>query len=241
VVVRVHAGETRYDQYEPSALPPLLQGNKGFGVFTQGLGFSEKVPGSQWLEGHRVDREPGPAERQISVLFSAHGRTYELAVRYPLGFDAPQPLLTAYTAIVEGFRLDAPPGPTPTPPAKQALGAGPFLRKEEALARARDSAGNEVEPLASELVSEGQARRISRSCETFFGHPDGVWLLTVRGQFEGRTRTLRLYLDAQSGEQLCGEEVDLEATPWPTLPPGTTATPAPRSPSSSAVPTVVRP
>jgi len=32
-------------------------------------------------------------------------------------------------------------------------------------------------------------------------------LLTVRGTYEGRTRTLDLFLDATTGAQLCGEEV----------------------------------
>ncbi len=225
VVVRIHIGETRYDQYDLASIPPLMQGSTGFGVFEQDYVFDEAD--SQHLAGYQVDREAGPSERSVSVLFNGGGRTYELALTYPLGFDAPQPLLTAYSAIVAGFRLDVPPGPTPTPPVRQSLGAGPFLSKDEMSARVRESNGRETELLDAKLTSEAEARQLADACNTFMGHPDGVWVITVRGAFEGMPRTMRLFLDAASGEQLCGEEINLNATPWPTMPPGTTATPVP--------------
>ena len=237
VVVRVHAGETRYDQYDPVSAPPLLQG-EGFGVFEQGWTFGEGSMDSQHLAGYRVDREADPSERAVSVLFSANGHTYELALRYPLGFDAPQPLLTAYSAIVEGFRLDVVPGPSPTPPVKQTLSAGPFLSQDEVLARAREREGQEIELLDAQLVSEAEARRGADACGTFFGHPEGVWVLAVRGTFEGAIRTMLLFLDATTGEQLCGEEINPEATPYPTLPPGTTATPVPTVPPETPTPSL---
>jgi hypothetical protein len=225
VVLRVHAGEIRYDQYDPASLSPLLQGDS-WGVFEQGWAFGEQVD-SQHLSGFDVERQAGADQRSAAVLFGANGYTYELALTYPTGFDASQPLLTAYTAIVEGFRLDTPPGPTPTPPIKQALGPGPFLSLDEVLAQVREREGQDVELLYAMLVSEAEARSRADACNTFTGHPDGVWLLTVRGYFEEMTRTLNLLLDAASGEQLCGEEIMLEATPLPGLPPGMTATPAP--------------
>ncbi len=225
VVVRVHVGETRYDQYDSASIPPLMQGNAGFSVFEQDYVFDQAD--SQHLAGYQVDREAGPDKRSVSVLFSSGSHTYELALTYPLGFDAPQPLLTAYSAIVVGFRLDAPPGPTSTPPVKQSLGAGPFLSQGEALAHVRERNGHETELLDAKLVSEVEARKLAEACNTFMSHPDGTWVLTVRSVFEGMTRTMRLFLDAVSGEQLCGEEINLNATPWPTMPPGTTATPVP--------------
>jgi hypothetical protein len=112
LVVRVHAGETHRDPHDPAYTPPLLEG-EGHGPMEQGQALGEEIMDSQHLAGYRVDREAGPGERAVSALFSAHGRTYELALRYPIGFDASQPLLTAYSAIVEGFRLDTPPDPTP--------------------------------------------------------------------------------------------------------------------------------
>jgi hypothetical protein len=226
VVVRVHTGETHYDQYDSASMPSLMQEATGFGVFEQDMVFDNKVD-SQRLAGYQVDREAGPSERSVSVLFSGGGRTYELALRYPVGFDAPQPLLTVYSAIVVGFRLDVPPGLTPTPPVKQALGAGPFLSKDEALTRFRERNGRETELLDAKLTSEAEARELADACNTFMGHPEGVWVLTIRGVFEGMTRTMRLFLDAVSGVQLCGEEIHLNATPWPTMPPGVTATPVP--------------
>jgi hypothetical protein len=226
VTVRVHSGETHYDQYDSASMPPLMQGFSSFGLFNQDMALGSDAD-SQHLAGYHIDREAGRGERSVSVLFSGGGRTYELALTYPLGFDAPQPLLTAYSAIVVGFRLDVPPGPTPTPPVKQSLGAGPFLTKAEILTRIRERNGRETELLDAKLTSEAEARQLAEACDTFMGHPDGVWVLIVRGVFEEMTRTMRLFLDAMSGDQLCGEEIILNATPYPTLPFGTTATPVP--------------
>lgn len=206
VTIRVHEGETHYDQYDPAATPPFLQG-ESWGVYSQGAAFAQPAEGSQGLAGYRVDRRESHRERTVSVLFSAHGRTYELGLRYPTGLDSPQPLLTAYTAIVEGFRLDVAPGPTPTPPVRQSLGAGPFLSQEEALASLCEAEGLELELLSARLAPEVEARRWAGPCATFAGHPEGVWLLTVRGQFEGQARTILFFLDATSGARLCGEEV----------------------------------
>ena len=111
VWVRVHTGETRYDQYDPGSIPALLDGDS-FGIFEQGWAFDGQGEG-QHLAGFQVERLASSTEQAVSVLFSANGYTYELALRFPLGFDAPQPLLTAYTVIVEGFRLDTPPVPHP--------------------------------------------------------------------------------------------------------------------------------
>ena len=189
---------------------------------------------SQHLDGYQVSHDEDPTERSVSVLFSGGGHTYELTLRYPLGFDAPQPLLTAYSIIVERFQLDVRPDPSPTPPVKQVLGADPFLSQDEALAHVRDSEGREVVLREAKLVSEVEARQAADACNTFESHPDGVWLLTVRGVFEDQTRTIRMYLDATTGEQVCGEEIILNATPWPTLPPHATATSLP--PSSTSIP-----
>ncbi len=114
VTVQVHLGETRYDARLAGPLPPLLQG-EGWAGYRQGHAFGGRIPG-QGLAGYAVDRRTLPDERTVAVLFNGGGRTYELTLRYPLGFDAPQPLLTAYTAMVEGFRLDGWPGPAPTSP-----------------------------------------------------------------------------------------------------------------------------
>ena len=205
VAVRVYEGETWYDQYEPASIPPLLQGD-AFGLFEQGWVWDDQMS-TQGLAGYTVERDcrqDGAECRMVKALFSGNGYTYELALTYPLGFEAPQALLTAYTAMVEGLRLDPPPGPTPTPPIRQELGPGPFLSQEEALAAVWE--GQVAELLEARLVSEAEARRQSDACNTFTGHPDGVWLLQVRGTFEGSERTMLFFVDAVSGAQLCGEE-----------------------------------
>jgi hypothetical protein len=223
VSVHVYDGETHYDQYEadPAKISPLLQG-VGWGVFEQGWSSldpaGDESPG---LAGYFVEREDAPPDaRSVAVLFSGGGYTYELALTFPTGFAASQSLLTGYTGLVQGFRLNVNPGPTPTAPVRQDMGAGPFLTEAQALAAAEQRAGNALELIAAELVPEAEARRQAEACNTFMGHPDGVWVLTVRGPFEGQTRTMRLFLDAVSGEQLCGEEIVPPAgTPLP-LPPG---------------------
>ena len=225
VWVRLHVGEMRYDPYDPGSTPPRLQG-ESFGVYEQGWAFGQDLVESQHLSGYRVDRPGTAGEREVAVFFSGGGRTYELGLRYPQGFDAPQALLTAYSALVEGFRLDTAPGPSATPPVRQELGPGPFLTQDEALARLRQRNGEGIELLAAELLPEAEARRRAGACGTYTGHSDGVWLLTVRGTFEGTPRTMRFFLDAVSGAQLCGEEIGPNAAPQPTLAPGATATPA---------------
>jgi hypothetical protein len=235
VRVRIHAGETHLDQYDPASTPPLLQ--HGMGQFEQGL-FGAQNPDSQHLTGYLTWPEAAAGRSSIAVLFNGSGQTYELELTYPLGFDAPQPLLAIYSAIVEGFRLGVLPGPSPTPPVKQSLGAGPFLSRDQALVRAREQLGSEIELLDAQLMSEAEARRLS-DCG-IEGHPDGVWLFIVRGFFEGSTRTLRQFLDATTGENLCGEEIAPSATPLPTLPPDLTPTPV-STPSPGVTATPARP
>lgn len=234
VQARVHAGETWYDQYDPSSLPALLQGAKSFGVFKQGWAFNQRQLTPHPLAGFEVEGQPSPTEWEAAVLFSGNGYTYELALRFPLGFDASQELLTTYTAIVESFQLDVQPGPTPTSPVKQNLGPGPFLTADEAFTRIQEKGESEgIELISARLVPEAETRVPWSPCSTFFGHPDGVWLLTVHGTFDGLARTMLYYVDAMTGESLCGEEITPDATPWPTMPPGTTATPVP---TETAVP-----
>jgi hypothetical protein len=245
VLVRVHDGEIRYDQYDPAVLPPLLQGAQSWGQFRQGgWPYDQAAPASQGLDGYQVQRYPagaGASDNSISVLFAANGRTYELALTYLVGFGASSALLADYTAIVQGFRLDKLPGPSPTPPVNQELGQGPFLSEEQALARARERSGGPLDDIGGRLVPEAVARSSVGPCSTFTGHPEGVWLLMVYGEFEGQKRHMRLLLDARTGEQLCGEEVQPD-TPMPPNPPGTTPTPVPtETPAPTLMPGIEPP
>ncbi len=226
VKVTVHPGETHEDIYNPASLPSLLKGGS-WGVFGQGGMFGGTLE-TQQLDGYFVEREPSASEREDGVLFSGSGRTYELSLRYPVGFDAPQPLLTAYTIIVQGFRLDVLPGPSPTPPVKQTLGKGPFVSRDEAVARAKEHMQQDFTLLKALLVPEVEVRRPDNACTaTIEGHFDGIWELTVKYIREETEFTAQWFLNATNGEWLCGEEISSNVTPYPvTVPPGA-PTPAP--------------
>ena len=136
VTMRVYDRETWYDQYKPASIPPLLQGD-AFGLFEQGW-VSGGMTGTQGLAGYTVERscqQDGADCRTVNALFSGNGHTYELSLTYPLGFEAPQALLAAYTTIVQGLRLDPPPGPTPAPPIKQPVTAPVDEQKEAPVER----------------------------------------------------------------------------------------------------------
>jgi hypothetical protein len=229
VLLRVHHGETWYDWLAPAVRPPILEGADAFGPYSQGS-FPAMGP-SQGLSGYQVSRRFG-REAEQAVLFNGGGRTYELVVRFPLGYDVPQPLLTAYTAIVASFALDQAPGPTPTPPIRQTLGPGPFISQEQALELTVERHGGPLDLVTARLVPEAAARSLSGLCGHFNGHPDGVWLLNARGDFQGRQMEYRFYVEATTGAPLCGEPADAPR-PFPTWTPGgrptryATATPVP--------------
>ncbi len=214
VTIRAHDGETHHDPYELERLPVLLQG-RNWGILAQNSILGEESGAGQDLFGYRINRE-GSAERTVAVLFSGQGKTYELSVRYPLGRAASQELLTAYSAIVAGFRFAAPPAPSPTPPVRQAVGEGPFLSEEEALESACEGVAQDLVPLQMQLLSEAEARRLAGLCDDFQGHYDGVWSLALRTSVAPRTKTLRLFVDANTGRELCREEVEAASVPEPT-------------------------
>jgi hypothetical protein len=110
------------------------------------------------------------------------------------------------------------------------------LSQDEALAQVLEGEG--VELLNAELTSEAEARRRADACGTFMGHPTGVWLLLVRGTFEGMMRTMHFFIDASSGEQLCGEEIMPTLPPTETSPAGPSPTPGPESPTRIVIPTI---
>ncbi len=203
VVVRVYAGETRYDPSLPASQPPLLAG-RGMSPFTQRGLFPGEPEGAR-LQGYWVDGPLEPGARTTAVVFSGHGRSYQVWLRYPVGLEAAQPLLDSYASIVEGFRLDVPPEPTPVP-VKQVLGPGPFLSQQEALAQASARASGPLDLVEARRVPEAEARRVPGPCRGFFGgHPDGVWLLTVREAAGDGAPTRLLMVDATTGEQLCSQ------------------------------------
>ena len=216
MTIRTYPGETHHDPYEPTPGPPLLQG-RPWSLFAQALASSPGGAATQGLAGYRVEHAEEQGRYMTSVLFSAHGRTYELSLHYGLGFGALQPALDAMAGVVAGFALAVPPEPSPTPPVRQALGPGPFLTEEDALAAGCGCLNGEIDAvLAQQLMSELQARQIGNSCAGFGGHTDGVWTLTVKTALAVRTGALRLFLDAATGRELCREEVDPRALPTPT-------------------------
>ena len=234
LTIGVHGGETHYDEYNPSAFPTLMQGNGGMGIFSQDHLFSEENLDTQHLDGYSLERDAPPGEHASAVLLSGGGHTYELTLRFPTGFEVSQRLLTTLTAMVAGFRLDAAPGPSPTPPIKQVLGKGPFISLDEAVAKARkQSAENFPEAqnfslVEAKLLPEAQARRDNPGCNgDMEGHFDGIWMLKVKYTREGSEFTSNWFLNATNGEWLCGEEISSNATPFPITPPPGAPTPAP--------------
>lgn len=213
ISLRTHPGQTHHDPYEPEPGPPLLQGRR-WSLFTQDSAVADG-PATQGLAGYRIDGTEGSDGQVSTVLFSAHGRTYELSLHYRAGLGALQPALDSFSAVVAGFSLAAPPEPSPTPPVRQALGSGPFLSEEKALSAGCGCLKDQIEAvLAQRLLSEAQARQLG-PCSTFRGHTDGVWALTVRSPLAARTGTLLLLLDAATGRELCREEIDGQALPTP--------------------------
>ncbi|HOG48459.1 MAG TPA: L,D-transpeptidase [Anaerolineae bacterium] len=209
ITVRVYPGETHHDPYEPDSLPALLVA-QSWSVLAQSTVLGPDAT-TQGLYGYRIDREEGPAERSVAVLFSGHGYTYELGVHYPLGFAASQPLLDVFSAVVAGFGLNAPLTPSPTPPVRQALGRGPFLSEEDAVKAACGCLRQEIDAVvAQQLVPEAEARRLGTPCATFRGHNDAIWAITVETPLAERTGNLRLLIDAATGRELCREEITPE-------------------------------
>jgi hypothetical protein len=238
IIMRVHAGETHTDPYDASSLPDRIKRRNradDSGFFAQDQ--IQVVGGSngQHLQGFWVERVLDPSVHTMTVLISAHGRTYEITVRYSIGLRADQSLLDTYALVLDRFHLDAPPEPSPTPPIKQAVGQGPFLSQDEAVAAMRRKHGDVFDLLEAKLVSEAEMRQNGgqSTCSSFFGHPDGVWMLRVRAEIDGARRVLLWGLDATTGDKLCGYELSLEtpipgtAQPVETVPP---AYPEPAAP-----------
>ena len=72
------------------------------------IGFGAVGAAANTYRGSVVERAVGNGASTVSVLFDTSDRTYELTLRYPTGLKASQPLMTAYSAIVLGLRLDHP-------------------------------------------------------------------------------------------------------------------------------------
>jgi hypothetical protein len=113
VLIRVHLGEAQLDRYGKVLEPPTLVG-RSMQPFVQGDGAGMNMPHNQHLSGFYGEPMPQDERRTIAVYFLGDGRTYEIALAYPMGFAASQTLLTDYSIIVESFRLDFLPDPTPT-------------------------------------------------------------------------------------------------------------------------------
>ncbi len=220
VTIRVQEGGAAFDPF----VPPTREPAKAPGVSA----FAQQDQGSQHLHGYVLSLQDSTTEHSTSVFFSGIERTYELRLLYPVGLNASQALLDAYTGMVKGFRLDNPPAATPTPPIKQAVGQGPFISRDEAWAQARQINEPDLQLLDARLVSEAEARRTANLCQSMIpGHPEGIWLLTASYTFEGEHMLYHSFVDAATGQRYCGEGFDPNATPYPAGQPGTTPTRVP--------------
>ncbi len=113
VMIRVHPQEPVLDNLDWVLEPPLLAGMPVM-YFAQGDGAGMNLPDNQHLIGYIGETEPKPDSRFMTVYFLGNGRTYEIALTYPMGFAASQTLLTDYSIMVESLRLDFLPDPTAT-------------------------------------------------------------------------------------------------------------------------------
>jgi len=114
VMIRVHPQEPELDNRGWVLGPPLLADIPVMS-FVQGDGVGMNIPHNQHLIGYIGETEPKPDGRFMTVYFVGDGRTYEIALEFPMGFAASQTLLTNFSTIVESFRLDFLPDPTATP------------------------------------------------------------------------------------------------------------------------------
>lgn len=113
IMIRVHPGEAVLDRFGEALEPPTLAG-MFMQPFVQGWGAGLGVPNNQQLPGFVGETEPQADSRFMAAYFLGDGRTYEIALEFPMGFAASQILLTNYSTIVESFRLDFLPDPTAT-------------------------------------------------------------------------------------------------------------------------------
>ena len=120
---------------------------------------------------------------------------------------------------------------TPTPAAKQALGDGPFWTRGQA----EDMALHMIpfgpwEVTDARLVTEADALRLNLCHMTredpdnpWYTYPEGVWIVELTGNFDGRDTVYYTYVDAETGFHLCTAETGTRQGPG-SLP---TETPAP--------------
>ena len=155
-------------------------------------------------------------ERCVRAFLSGRGRTYDVALDYPVGFDAPQALLTRYTAIVDRFQIDGMPTKTATPTPRTTLGGGPFWTRGQAERMALSMIPSGPWTVSdARLVSVAEAGRLNlcamhrapmRPCDDVSLDTDGVWIVRLVGSFDGRPATYYTYLDANEGHHLCTAE-----------------------------------
>ena len=205
VTVRVYEGVTQTDLSKGGPRAPLWEG-VAISPFNQGAAgilYEWARVGSQNLDGYYVNHGIN-ADRGSTALFSAGGHTYEIALRYSLGFNASQMLMNIFSAMILGFQLDAVPFPTATPPAQPIEPSAGFLTQEEAEQRAiafMPKEGWRIESVI--LTDEAEVRRLEQTCTYVLGHPDGIWMIRLLGQYEGSETSFVIYMDAASGEVLC--------------------------------------
>jgi hypothetical protein len=89
ITVQVHDGETYYDSLNVGAVPPLLKSGYTGSFFNQDKLFPDAQIATQHLFGATVEqRTADPNLFGFSVLLNDNGRTYEVALQYPYGFNA---------------------------------------------------------------------------------------------------------------------------------------------------------
>jgi len=164
----------------------------------------------------QTDCAAGSGERCHAAYFKGNGRTYELMLRYPIGFEAPQDLISGFGAMIDRLGIHGMPTRTPTPPVQTALDGEPYWTREQVEEQARGMLDYGPWRFDSvRLVPEAEARQLNLCyIDGLFeggdpdrhdtrAHPDGVWIVRQIGNYAGQPAVYNTYLGATDGYHLC--------------------------------------
>lgn len=161
-----------------------------------------------------------PAEGDLEcvrALLVSMGRTYELQMPYPVGFDVQPELMEIYGAVVNDFSVAGQPTATPWPtmvPLREELGDGPLVDEAQAIDSLRAQLAGPWRIVRAQLLSEAAVAKlvqdagdVEAACAGTYRIPlrgDGFWVVTVEPDSAGASQEQEHYLiDGTTGSVLC--------------------------------------